>query len=84
MKIRVKLILLILGICALFGISAALYAILLAPVDRMEIEKTYFVQLADAINYQQTALNRLPFARMVGAREEFMLPARKSMTHSAI
>jgi methyl-accepting chemotaxis protein len=71
MKIRVKLILLILGICALFGISASLYAILLAPVDRMEIEKTYFIQLADAINYQQTALNRLPFARMVGAREEF-------------
>jgi methyl-accepting chemotaxis protein len=71
MKIRVKLIFLILGIFALVGTATLLYFILLSPVNRMEGEKAYFEQLSNTIRDQQVALNRLPFARIVAASDEF-------------
>ncbi|HUW41066.1 MAG TPA: methyl-accepting chemotaxis protein, partial [Rectinemataceae bacterium] len=64
MKIRAKLILLIVGIVLLFGMAAALYFVLLSPVDRMQKERGYFSTLVDAIKDQQLAVNRLAFARL--------------------
>jgi methyl-accepting chemotaxis protein len=72
MKIRTKLMALILGIVALFGAAVSTYFALLAPVDRMEFEKGYFVRLADAVKEQQIALNRLLVApRITSSSEAF-------------
>jgi methyl-accepting chemotaxis protein len=71
MTIRPKLVLLILGIVALFGAAASVYFLLLKPVNQMELEKVYFVQLSSAIKDQQIALNRLPFALIVRSSDAF-------------
>jgi methyl-accepting chemotaxis protein len=59
MKIRAKLTSLIFGILSLLAAAAALYFLLLSPVDRMEREKSYFTDLAYVLRLQQVALNRL-------------------------
>ena len=71
MKIRGKLIWLIIGIVVLFAVAGSFYFALLSPVDKMEKEKFYFVALVDAIKEQQIAINRLPFARIVKASDDF-------------
>ncbi|HUW40889.1 MAG TPA: methyl-accepting chemotaxis protein, partial [Rectinemataceae bacterium] len=71
MKIRAKLILLIVAIVVFFVASAASYFVLLAPVNRMESEKAYFVTLVDAIKEQQIAINRLPWAPISDAHDDF-------------
>ena len=71
MKIRGKLVLLVVGILALFSSAASLYFILLAPVDKMEEEKAYFSNLSYALRMQQIKLNALPFLTFVQAYDAF-------------
>ncbi|MGO8695409.1 MAG: hypothetical protein ACLQMF_17240 [Rectinemataceae bacterium] len=63
MKIRAKLTLLIVAIVALFSAAAALYFLLVSPVDRMVRERNYLIDLSIALKDQQVAVNRLPFAQ---------------------
>jgi methyl-accepting chemotaxis protein len=77
MKIRAKLVLLILGIVALFGAASTAYFLLLSPVNQMEREKTYYSRLADAIKTEQIALNRIPFGLIAKTSEAFDAAVKK-------
>jgi methyl-accepting chemotaxis protein len=71
MRIRAKLTLLILGMVALFAVAISLYFALLAPVDKMEREKSYYTDLAYAMRVQQVRINRLPFKPILPAFDSF-------------
>jgi methyl-accepting chemotaxis protein len=65
MSIRSKLIVLILGIVVFLGAAGSLYFVLVSPVDAMESEKSYFLNLVDAIKDETIHVNRLLFLPIV-------------------
>jgi len=71
MSIRTKLIVLILSIVFFLGAAGSLYFVLVSPVDAMEGEKSYFLNLLDAIKDETICVNRLSFMPILAGETEF-------------
>jgi len=71
MKIRVKLILLVIGVVLLMVAAYGMYTVLLSPVSRIESEENYLIILNDAIKDQLIEVNALPYAPLPSGQEFF-------------
>jgi len=62
MKVRAKLVFLVLGIVVALAAAVGAYMVLLGPVNQIEREKNYLIDLEDTINDDLIELNKLPYS----------------------